>query len=208
MLRPPEIRHRAGDSPFGTGILAACNIKMGDLVMSERPLLVVPTAPPLAEEQSFQFEAISLVPICIMQPAACTAFFKLHNMHTEDGSGPIFGRIRTNCIQVPLKSEDGTRTGVNFVYSAIFNEILYINHSCIPNVVHRFSVASFSGEVLAIRDIKKDEELFMAYCDISMPAVECWARLEQYSFQCTCPACSTPTLEGDECVSTRVPNKE
>ena len=62
-----------------------------------------------------------------MTDANRKAFMALANSHTEDGSGPILGIIRTNGYIVPGlydgHEDDNTKT-----YSAVLNVMSRLNH--------------------------------------------------------------------------------
>ncbi|KZT23432.1 SET domain-containing protein [Neolentinus lepideus HHB14362 ss-1] len=67
------------------------------------------------------------------------------------------------------------------------------NHSCVPNAVARFVLNSGElprMEMVAISEIRKDEEITIPYLD---PAIPLDARQHQlrsrYGFACTCPLC-------------------
>ena len=71
------------------------------------------------------------------------------------------------------------------------------NHSCDPN-----AVVVFDGPCLSFRTLKrigKDEEIFIAYIDISDPyAVRQQALRTRYHFECRCRKCeNSPTLRED-----------
>ncbi|KAG5636026.1 hypothetical protein H0H81_009349 [Sphagnurus paluster] len=211
MVRPPEVRHRVGPSSFGTGVFATCDIQMGQLILSERPLLLSPVCIPVQEPNlpkgatvtSDQFvlaqmnDYEELLKDCVdhMEPENREAFFKLHNSHTEDGSGPIFGRIRTNGIGIMSKTSAEQKAAGNYGCTGVFNVASYLNHSCTPNVTQTFSRKTLSMQVRALRNIKKDEELFMSYCDVGDPTAVRQKQLQSYGFQCTCRVCSDPTTD-------------
>ncbi|KAG5651989.1 hypothetical protein H0H81_006670 [Sphagnurus paluster] len=208
--RPPNVRHRLGPSAFGTGMFATCDIKMGELVMSERPLLVTsggipslytpppgdpkPTAAQIIQATIQEYERLLEYSVSRMLPENRAAFFKLHNAHTKDGSGPILGRIRTNAIGITIDTYEQKDLG-SVRYGAVFNEISYINHSCVPNVSPKFSALSFSSRVRAIRDIKQGEEILISYCKPEVSTAERQAELKPYDFQCTCHSCSDPSSD-------------
>lgn len=54
IARPPQVRHRIGPSRFGNGMFATRDIKMGELVMSERPLLISPIHTPQPHRRSLK----------------------------------------------------------------------------------------------------------------------------------------------------------
>ncbi|KAG6848501.1 hypothetical protein H0H93_016502 [Arthromyces matolae] len=197
---PP--RYRIGPSAHGKGIFATCDIDLGDLIFAERPAVVLPAAIPvqfdipydasLAECIKIQLtEYEKILEICVgrMLPQAREAFFDLYNSHTEDGSGPIFGRIRTNGIEIRI-GEDRDE-----VHSGTFIAASRINHSCIPNVTHRFEQSSFSLRLRAVRPIKAGEELFISYAHTNATKEKRQLELRSYGFQCTCAACSDPNWD-------------
>ncbi|KAF5376480.1 hypothetical protein D9615_008624 [Tricholomella constricta] len=209
--RPPQTRHRIGPSLFGIGMFATRDIKMGDLIMSERPLLASPIViPPLIpnfpegfeltlsqslEAKMAEFEKCLENSLGRMLPENRAAFLALHNCHTEDGSGPIFGRIRTNGFGIIQKTEKSGLEAGDYGCVGVFNAISRVNHSCAPNAIYDFTVASFSCQLRAIRDIKTDEEIFISYCSTSEPTAARQAKLKPYGFECTCRVCSDPTSD-------------
>ncbi|KAG5636028.1 hypothetical protein H0H81_009351 [Sphagnurus paluster] len=214
VVRPPQVRHRVGPSRFGTGVFATRNIQMGQLILSERPLLICPVSVPIQipqlpeglRDSDFTFEQYTqarindyeeLLKVCVnrMEPENKEAFFKLHNSHTDDGSGPIFGRIRTNGIGILSDTSAEQKAAGNYGCTGIFNVVSYLNHSCTPNVTYKFSLDSISIQVRATRNIKKGEELFMSYCNIDDPTSVRQKQLRSYDFQCTCRVCNDPTTD-------------
>ncbi|KAG5642440.1 hypothetical protein DXG03_002786 [Asterophora parasitica] len=206
--RPRQVLHRVAPSRFGMGVFATRNIAMDDLIVSERPLLMAPhVIPPLPlnfspdfkpthaqimEARMVQYEQYLDMALERMFPENCAAFLALHNAHTEDGSGPIYGRVRTNNIlALDEPGGDSSRAMI-----AVFKDISRINHSCVPNAEYgKLDVASLSLQLHAIRDIKKGEEIFIAYCPPTMPTTKRQAKLEPYGFQCTCRVCSDPNSD-------------
>merc|ERR1712000_693382 len=71
------------------------------------------------------------------------------------------------------------------------------NHSCQPNL--QIHYAGEDDEMLcavALRDIKKDEELFISYIDEDMNIAERQQQLfEHYLFTCTCVKCEAQKAE-------------
>lgn len=119
------------------------------------------------------------------------------NSHTEDGSGPILGIIRTNGYQVPRLYDNGHEGDNTRAYTAVLKVMSRVNHSCSPNTDHRFNMASLSFELRAVRDIKKGEELFYSYCDIYQTKSERAEELAPYGIVCVCPGCVGATKETD-----------
>ncbi|KAF4590198.1 hypothetical protein EYR38_009496 [Pleurotus pulmonarius] len=95
----------------GLGMVAAQDLEPGELITSERPLLLAPHAisspasleftDDATEEQqqaAKYFEADRMLKIAYerMHRDDQAAYMKLHNAHLHDGSGPLLGVMRTN----------------------------------------------------------------------------------------------------------------
>ncbi|KAG6817593.1 hypothetical protein H0H93_007124 [Arthromyces matolae] len=199
---PP--RYHIGPSKHGgKGLFAACDIKQGDLIFAERPVIVVPhntpiplrITPNMSQEEIFsiqliEYERVLQYSVDRMLPQDREAFFELWNSHTEDGSGPIFGRIRTNGIGINL-GEDGRQ------YSGTFLIASRMNHSCVRNVYGFFDESSFSFRFHAVRPIKAGEELYISYVESTLPRAERQSLLAHYGFKCNCTRCSNTTSDDD-----------
>jgi len=83
------------------------------------------------------------------------------------------------------------------VGSAVYLNAAMVNHSCRPNA---FPV--FNGKTLmikAIRNIAKDEEIYISYSDSKLTTAERQESLWGiFRFKCTCPLCSKPGLVIDQ----------
>ncbi|KAJ7125162.1 hypothetical protein C8R44DRAFT_549832, partial [Mycena epipterygia] len=199
LSHPTSPAFRVAQAPGkGTGLFSTRALKMGDLILSERPLLVGPRGvgverpAGLTHEQCIQrslteVEKHFALSLSRMPPEANAAFMALANSHMEDGSGPIFGIVRTNGLALSR-----LRPGVTDemeTYSAICKYISRLNHSCSPNTAPHFDVLSFSYQLFAVRDIAKDEELTFRYADDLCSAAERNTALKPYAFVCRCTAC-------------------
>ncbi|KDR74752.1 hypothetical protein GALMADRAFT_280151 [Galerina marginata CBS 339.88] len=198
---------------MGLGVFATRDIKSGDLVFSERPLLVSPRnigvlGIPYTEgsdmkayraKMMFEWEKQLEIAVGRMTPENQVAFKSLINNHTEDGSGPLLGIIRTNGYGADdLFDGEMKLPGNPTAYSCVINIGSRINHSCMPNVTHNFNLASFSFQFVAERDITAGEQLFISYCELDQTAAERKAELAPYEFVCVCPACANATPETDK----------
>jgi len=76
--------------------------------------------------------------------------------------------------------------------------LAYLIYSCSPNADFEFSLASFSLQVYAVRDIKSGEEIFYSYTGVQAPAAKHRKALKPYGFTCACKACSLATPESDK----------
>ncbi|KAF8208508.1 hypothetical protein K438DRAFT_1961107 [Mycena galopus ATCC 62051] len=191
----------------GVGAFSTRALKMGELVLSERPLFVsARTAPTVIlpdhtpemvlQNTRDQLEKYCALAVDRMRPENKAAFMALANSHTEDGSGPCVGIMRTNSLGLSgiVPSTTKLTEGAD-VYSATCRDISRLNHSCSPNTSSHFDLASFSYSLYAVRDIAAEEELTYSYVDIELPSAERNEKLKPYGFICTCVACTDPTSD-------------
>jgi hypothetical protein len=165
----------------GTGLFSTRAIKMGGLILSERPLFVAARVPYTPDvEKYFQLS------VSRMHPDAKSAFMALASSLEKDGSGPIIGIVRRHGLTLdglPSGSKlknilDSLHSGgkaKNETYRAIckiisrlshryaclvwINTVADILHSNSPNTEPRFDLRSFSYRLFAVRDIAAGEEL-------------------------------------------------
>jgi hypothetical protein len=120
---------------MGLGMFASSDIKMGDLIIAERPLMVTPGAVDLnidyletisndQKRQIVLLEWEKVLDRCFQRLSNedQAAFLTLANTNNKDGSGQILGKIRTNGFAVTL--------GEGFFkdYSAVCKELSRVNH--------------------------------------------------------------------------------
>ncbi|KAJ7782635.1 hypothetical protein B0H16DRAFT_463413 [Mycena metata] len=200
LVRPKTTSFHMIDVPGkGKGLFSTRALKAGDLILTERPLLVCARAvvilrpPNFSDAQYSQYsldhlEKVTEIAVGRMRPEAKAAFMALANCHMEDGSGPLFGVVRTNGLSL-----GGLRPGVRGemgTYNATCKDISRLNHSCFPNTASRFDMASFSYSLYAVRDIADGEELTYQYTAVGVPAAERKKALAPSGFVCTCTACT------------------
>ncbi|KAF7289379.1 SET domain-containing protein [Mycena indigotica] len=188
LSRVSEPTFRVGGSGSkGLGLFAARALSQGELIIHERPLLIsvrgVPVAVPamLDQEQTTKYRLKELerhleVVVKEMRPEDRDAFMSLANSHTTDGSGPIAGRIRTNCISL----------------NGLCPEMSGPMAHCCPNTTTIFHEASISYTVYATRDIAKGEELTLSYSNVWDTAANRQQTFKPYGFVCACDACLDP----------------
>ncbi|KAF7357580.1 SET domain-containing protein [Mycena sanguinolenta] len=175
----------------GMGLFSTRDLKMGDLILSERPLIVSTRAtrvkgiPNQAREMFIQhsmdmFEKCCALAVDRMRPENKAAFMALANSHTKDGSGQCVGIMRTNGVGIDGLLPDETNLP---------------STTCCPNTDVHFDVPSFSYRLYAVRDIPAGEELTFSYVDIEKPTAERQKVLKPYGFVCTCSACTDPSSD-------------
>jgi len=131
------------DPDMGEGLFAKRNIKLGDLIFAERPLLVSPraissfsrdptpkhyTAQQYQQVGMFEYESLLEKTIDRLSPQSQADFRALHNAHTGDGSGPLLGIIRTNGYGID-QLYDGSNQAA--IYGAVCKIGSRINHRCV-----------------------------------------------------------------------------
>ena len=72
--------------------------------------------------------------------------------------------------------------------SGVFSVLAKLNHSCEPNASIEF-MDSNQAWLLAYRDIKAGEELFISYVDDELDYDDRQFDLRTYGFQCKCTKC-------------------
>ncbi|KAF7289312.1 Aldehyde dehydrogenase [Mycena indigotica] len=197
----------------GMGLFSTRNIKQGEIILYERPLLITPAAVRATAPEHFSpaqvvqhslntFERIAEVSVNRMTEERQAAFMSLHNCHMTDGSGPIVGRIRTNGFGLPgLQPGAQPKTEMEFrmgAYSVICENISRLNHSCAPNTAFSLDKAMLAYRLYAVRDIAEGEELTLQYVDVLCSKTQRQEALKPYDVTCACSVCTDPTTESDK----------
>ena len=113
------------------------------------------------------------------------------------------------CIEILEKLQSNAFSVVDFDLTTIAGIGLYaqaaaVNHSCDPNCFQSFDILSSSTlSIRSCRDIKKGEEITIAYIDVGAPT---WWRqkelLSSYGFYCSCSRCTVQdTLDIYPCLT-------
>jgi len=147
--------YQVGSTPdMGQGVFAKCDIKRGELILAERPLLVAPRTIMLpngtfrsnhyTDEVKNQitmseFESVLETTIGRFPPEIQADFRALHNSHTGDGSGPLLGISRTNGYTT-ANLYDGSDKEAR--YTAICKIASRINHRLFPLLCRRIWLTS------------------------------------------------------------------
>ncbi|KAK7005391.1 ER lumen protein-retaining receptor [Favolaschia claudopus] len=205
MLQPAESAHRIGVAPGkGRGLFSTLALRTGELICSDRPLLIGPRGVPTSAPPNFtpdmliqhslnELEKCYEVGVNRMRPHDKSVFMALANCHTQDGSGPIVGIVRTNGLGIDeLQTDKAPAKGRQ--YTTVSQYISLLNHSCSANTAPVFHLPSLSFRLYAVRDIPAGEELTFQYIDVLACAAARQRALKPYDLVCTCTACSDPTV--------------
>jgi hypothetical protein len=122
----PDLYEIRSTTHMGFGVFAKHDIKRGDLIFSERPLLVSPmglrslseipshyTSAQVKQVVMFENEQLLETAVGRMTEQNRAKYKSLHNSHQGDGSGPLLGIMRTNGY------------GVEALYDGLEKELLY-----------------------------------------------------------------------------------
>ena len=135
--RRPDLYEVRTTPDMGQGIFAKHNIKSGELIFSERPLLVAPnwvlpvdlktqyTLDQWKQVMKFEEEKALEGAVQRMNATDRALYMALHNSHTTDGSGPLMGIMRTNGFGARKISDTGSSP---LRYSAVCNIGSRLNH--------------------------------------------------------------------------------
>ncbi|KAF8996661.1 hypothetical protein BDQ17DRAFT_911573 [Cyathus striatus] len=200
-LPQAQVYHIGPTISKGFGLFSTANIKLGQLIVTERPLLLIHFHTTLCTKNVYKItphsttsmmSALSgaLIDLLVtrMTPENQRAFLALHNAHPRDWEGVIHGMFRTNEIEVNM-GDLGTR------FKAVMRDMARINHSCCPNAVYEFDLPSFSARLHANRTISEGEEITISYVPLEISAEDHASFLERnYAVPpCTSLCCARTT---------------
>jgi hypothetical protein len=177
--------HASAAVQNGQGAFATRDIQRGDLILSEKPILSIPSDVPEPRRLISLESAVRN-----LSPAHLDHYLSLQNSHTECSCfpNPLMGIFSTNAFGV-ANGDGGTCLRAS-----------RFNHSCSPNA--KFSFNSNTGElrIFALGTIPRGEEIFVAYIsgrDLDgSPRRPRQANLRTaYHFTCACSVCSLSEAE-------------
>ncbi|KAL1745546.1 hypothetical protein HDZ31DRAFT_81883 [Schizophyllum fasciatum] len=196
VLRPPTALHRiAPSSGAGLGVFAVRHLLAGELVFSERPLLIVPASATECEWESCAAR---------LPPGALATFIALADAGACGGDRPAARRIRTNGVRAhSLGGSDGSHY---LAVGALAGRPLTDGDSCTPNAVLRFDSRALTLDLRVLRDVREGTELRVSYCDVLAPLARRRAALAAHGFVCACGACASGAAGDSLRARIRVPD--
>ncbi|KAJ8081764.1 hypothetical protein PM082_007610 [Marasmius tenuissimus] len=200
--RPPVTRHEITESPTsGIGMFATVDMELGDLVSSERALLMASpaiTKPAYLPAHYTKHQAIQAglyekervleQGFNNMSKESQDAYMKLHNCHLHDGSGPILGIMRTNSFSMEFLYDERYL----LPYTGVFKDASQMNHRRVFCPTRGPIPFAECFHTVVAQIIKKGEEIFSAYVVVEDLTAERQDELVPYGFQCQCRACQNP----------------
>ena len=189
MEDPPPYRVVEVDGK-GRGLLATRELEVGELVMSEKPLVMVQGQPTVAKIRRM-LDKVKKLPkekrlkiMALTDPGEEDRTFD--NLHLDPNGLRVARRFNANCH------------GVGEHATALYENISIINHSCSPNVFWVDGRDGVSLEVRVCRRIEEGEEILASYFvfpDFPLREERQEKIWRSRYFQCLCDICS---LEKEE----------
>ena len=160
----------------------------GDLIWSERPVVVIPEDIIVGVWSSVSRRLDSSTRGLLMG---------LRNAHPP-GTDHLEGALRTNFIGIELAPLSAHQTA----YRGLFPVISRANHSCTSNATYFFDNLTIALELRAARPITSGEEIHIQYIDVLLPKLERKRLLaDLYFFDCQCPSCVLEDQSPPQCTS-------
>ncbi|KAJ3711715.1 hypothetical protein C8R42DRAFT_595407 [Lentinula raphanica] len=174
----------------GKGVIAARDIKRGELVIREQPLFMVPS-----EVNTSPTAMISHL-LSLLTPYQYSQFYNLSYVNFPDDLDPETDRAE---LALAIIQTNAVAAGVGYI--GVFPRMARLNHGCSSafNVVYSWREKEKVLVVHALKDIKKGQELLTTYTDTKRPRDQRRAHLHNhYSFHCICEVCSLPDAKSKE----------
>ncbi|KAJ7044815.1 hypothetical protein C8F04DRAFT_1069626 [Mycena alexandri] len=132
-----------------------------------------------------------------------TSHVSLLGRITYNSFGVCFGGGRDNRPASTLRPEDAELTRTPYgtsrqVGTALYSVSSYLSHSCAPNARPSFSSGTSELNLIATKDLKKGDEVTIAYVDVTQhpgeSALDCRLRRRKelargWKFPCACSRC-------------------
>ena len=168
----------------GLGVIASCTFAVGDLIISEAPLLTCS----LTNTSTTALETELSGKLTRLDDGGRKQFYDLSDCH--DGPPTPLGIFRTNAH--PCGFQGAAKE------SGILPLICRINHSCSPNATHSWNKRKREQTIYAAKEIKVGEEITIPYRDNFGDALQRKAQLASlWRFDCTCRACKGFSAESN-----------
>lgn len=187
----------------GYGCFAKKVIEQGTRILADDPLLIVPIAEYRLPDIEAAFQKLSL--------AHQALYFTLHSAHGQDPNNwpkhthssvepqercrieeqhnarvaekaSLISVFQTNCMEMGMGA-------------AVFPHAARFNHSCNPNACFTWNPAIRKETIHIMKDVKKNEQITLAYCDMTHDKATRRWELKHYGFFCDCSACSGDDTE-------------
>lgn len=181
-LPPPVHAYTLTPHLSGLSLVAARDVQPGEQIISENPLIVLPTSFGLS------LEGVNNYIVNLLESGEeehKKQFLELsHVAGVEEGLLLEARIVKTNAI------------GIGNDKIAVFANVSRINHDCLPNCVFIWRESQKRLVVHALRKIPVGEELTLPYVPALLSFSERQAQLaRRYNFTCTCARCSRSPVD-------------
>lgn len=167
----------------GKGLFATRKLRTGDLIFSERPLIV--TMSHFTDKTPADLEQCLQVLWMRLPDEQGRALATLH--HSPNPPLPLQDIVSLNGWGFDPHPGAAYHTGIFPTYARC-------NHSCAPNAMARFNHTTFAIEVRAVRGVAPGEELLVSYTNVlDNRATRNLALKKNYGFECRCRVCAEPS---------------
>lgn len=166
----------------GKGMLAARDIRAGELILKDKAIIRLPSH---TEENPTEYVLNQIANLTESQLAKFMSLSYLPNLPEKHIP---FSIMQTNAFAAGDSM-------------AIFPEAARLNHACAGafNTVYNWREEEETLYVHALRNIRAGEELLTTYIDSKKPRAERQKHLkENYHFDCDCPVCTLPVEQSKE----------
>ncbi|KAL5510948.1 hypothetical protein ACEPAG_4705 [Sanghuangporus baumii] len=180
----------------GRGMVAVRDIKLGEVIINERPILMMPFRMPRFNPLNpwRDTEEIPLQMLYQLEQEDREKVVRLHNCKSLDNYGPLGGIFMTNALSFSVPD-----SRVCTEYAAICLTISNINHACLPNAAYEPDTEAVVFTIRAKRNIAKGEEITLGY--IQDEGLSTAGRRDllqrKYSFMCSCKLCSAGVMSDE-----------
>lgn len=156
----------------GLGLLASRNIKRGELILAEKPLIKIKQNVPKLQ---LNFHVENQVSKLSDQDKA-----KIFELHDNQIPKSLVGIFKTNSYMLGKKSQ----------FCGLFYKMARMNHSCLPNASHHWVESENLQKVFALKDISLGEEICTSYINLYEDTLGRKRILKKsFYFDCTCELC-------------------
>ncbi|KAH6977417.1 hypothetical protein BKA56DRAFT_674232 [Ilyonectria sp. MPI-CAGE-AT-0026] len=169
----------------GKGLVATRRIAKGTRILSEEPLIRVPTG----DHNRQAFHELIRKKVDALTPDQQQSFLSLHNMHSDDASLQYIGIVQTNLSAFGDDTSEG----------GIFLEASRINHACDNNAHRSWNENIKRHTIHASRDIEEGHEITIYYLGtLHNRQTRQEALRTSFMFTCSCRLCSLPRHQSQE----------
>ncbi|KAJ3993846.1 hypothetical protein F5050DRAFT_1677536 [Lentinula boryana] len=216
LSQPNHSRHRVGEASHKSttlkplpGLYATKELDMGDLILSERPVLIMPVMMRVGEifyqtlSQLTQRERLDVARnqwqkaletlFARLSKEDQEEFWKLRDVQEKDGKKSIDGIVKTNGFAILGLADPGLKDNLG-AYTGVCLVLSQLNHSCRPNVERYWDMPSFSMQLRATRRIAEDEELTVSFINQLEPYTVRKKDLSLFNIVCSCQSCKKPKI--------------